>query len=131
MDQAKKEVQDVILRTDLSSFDTTAEECAVYLYDLACWFGIANEKKVGITDAGQLARRYLAYSLARSLRRWAGVGTDPDLKSICDERDLKSLKEELGKKLEEEPKLATLKDENFTTVINGVLEKIGWCNTWN
>jgi tetratricopeptide (TPR) repeat protein len=136
--KATQEIEDMKTRIDPADFDPARADCAGYLSNLATWYQIAYDKFVGVPNAKKEARRYLAYSLARSRSLWDTVENDKNFKSMRDEEDLGVLKEELdkklreeremekklGKKLIEERKLATMKGQNFRTEINKILEKV-------
>jgi hypothetical protein len=125
-DRAIKEVEEMKREIDPSDYDPNRADCAAFLYNLAIWYEIAYDKFVDVPNVvpRDEARRYLAYSLARSRSLWDMVENDEIFKSMREERDLEILKKELDKKLCEERKLAMMTGDNFKTEIGLILAKV-------
>lgn len=127
IDEAKREIQDIVQNVNPAAYDTTPEVSALYLCNLACWYALADQKNVGVANARQLARRYLTYSLARSPHTiWHGIRKDEDLESIQNEASLNALKNELDKRQKQNQSLSQLPGEKFEEEMNAILSKVGW-----
>lgn len=126
IDKAIQEIEDMKTLIDPDNFDPDREDCAVYFYNLATWHQIAYNKFVGVPNAvpWDEARRYMAYSLARSREFWNTVENDVNFESMREGGYLEKLKQELDKKLREEPTLAKLTGEDFKTEIAKLLVKV-------
>ncbi len=122
--KAIQEIEDMKTHIDPADFDPARADCAGYLYNLATWYEIAYDNYIGVRNAREEARRYLAYSLARSPSLWDTVENDENFKSMRDEGDLEKIKQELDKKLTEKPELVELTEEKFKIEIDKILEKV-------
>lgn len=124
--RAIQSIEDLKTLIEPADFDPHREDCAVFLYNLATWYQIAYNKYITIPNVipRNEARRYLAYSLARSRTFWDAVEDDVNFKKMREEGDLVKLKQELSKKLSEESALAKLTGEHFKTEIDKLLEKV-------
>lgn len=119
-EQAKYEIQ--IVRV---GWNATSEQDDRILYNFAVWYALAAQYNVVLaTKAVVIARRYLAYGLARNDRFWDWSTKDPDLKLISDGLEIFQL--ELRSKLRKVPKLRRLLDQDFVNMIDEILEKAAW-----
>ena len=108
---------------------------ARFLYNLACWYAVAAQRKVEGKKATEMARRYLAYSLAKNLAYcaaknrgedlWSRVERDEDLDEGI-RKGLDDLKFELRRQLKETTNLPELTNERFLNVMDDVLERAKW-----
>lgn len=123
IEKAKLDVQ-YLISQDPASFNPKRADCASYLYNLAIWYQLAFDNTIDVPNAREEARRYLAYSLARSQSQWDKKYLNIHFQSMDQEDALEFLKEELGKKLSKKPELVGLIGEKFKTEIDEVLEKV-------
>lgn len=95
------------------------------LYNLACWYGAALERRV-VTGKSPLskARLYLAYSLARSNDFWQKSDVDPDCSPLLD--GLRDLKGALLEEIEERGLNRHGTGQEFLNSLDGVLKRVGW-----
>jgi hypothetical protein len=114
-----------------SNFDPKRADCAIYLYNLALWYASAEKlRPIYIPDAEQKARRYLAYSLARSEHVWDAIKTQEEFKTIYGKKGLYALKQILDEKnaqdekLKEEYRLVNLMGDDFKTAIDDILREV-------
>ncbi|HYN88766.1 MAG TPA: tetratricopeptide repeat protein, partial [Ardenticatenaceae bacterium] len=119
IEAAKREIETVE-----RGWNAGSEKNGRFLYNLASWYAVAESSGAGVPNAKSLARRYLAYSLARQERLWDWSGRDPDLKAIRD--GLETLKFALRVKLQELPSLPMLEEDDFTTAMDEVLKQANW-----
>jgi len=109
---------------------TKAEKDSHFLYNLACWFGIAEIIQWGIQDAVLKARFYLLCSLALDRELWNAASGDPCFQKICTpaglDNDLQKLKIAISQKLYEMPHLQAVGGTDFKTAIHDILQKAGW-----
>ncbi len=122
--EAMREIEDMKTQIDPANYDPTRADCAGYLYNLATWYQLAYDNFIGVPNAKKEARRYLAYSLARSRSLWDWAETDEIFKSMRVEGDLEKLVQELDKKLSEKPGLAILTGKEFKIEIDPILANI-------
>lgn len=127
IDKAYRELEDTRNELDPADFDPERSDCAIFLYDLASWYAVANDMLIPQFENenfGMKAWRYLAYSLVRSQSKWKQAEEDIIFKVLRFERNLEILKEELRKKLNCNPHLAKARGATFKDEIETVLEKI-------
>lgn len=122
--KATQEIEDMIAKKDPADFDPDQADCAGLLYNLATWYEIAYDSAIGLSESREQARRYLAYSLARSRSLWDWVENDKSFMSMRAEGDLEILKEELDKELSDKPDLATTTGTAFKDWIEPILTKV-------
>jgi hypothetical protein len=125
IDQAKKYLDHVQETEQLETiiFHNDLDRSALYFYSLACCYGIAaKDDNIGIANAKEWSQRYCAYSLARDLTYYQDIERDPDLECIND-KDVEKLVEKLKGK---QPNLSTKEGEEFTLLIDDILNEIGW-----
>lgn len=115
------------------NWDLTSEDDSYLLYNLACWYAIADCWNLNLPDditgpdknAGQAARRYLVYSLARNRSLWHYPAQDPCFASLFPAHSAAQdweklafvlLQENSERKLRGEPDLSRLTGEAFEKV---------------
>lgn len=123
---AVQEIEVLKTQMDPANYEPARADCAAFMYNLATWYELASDHSAPVPNVipREEARRYLAYSLARSPSLWKAAEIDEKFKSIRDSDDLQMLKEALGKRLCEEPSLVELTLENFRTEIDKILEEV-------
>lgn len=126
INQAIQGMEYIKKESDPADFDAERADCATFLYNLATWYELAYDNYVPIPNVKprEEARRYLAYCLARSQDLWNEVEKDINFQSMRNEGDLEMLKEELHKKLKNNPELAKLTGQMFKYEIDGILEEV-------
>jgi hypothetical protein len=123
---ASREVVEIEKEMDPADFDPDQPDCAAYLYNLATWYASAYDHYVAISNGEprEQARRYLAYSLARSRSLWDSCESDENFKSLREEGDLAMLKKELDERLSIRPDLARIMGDAFKNEIDTILERV-------
>ena len=126
LNQAIEEIEFLKTYLEPADFDAAREEFAVYFYNLASWYQIVYSSATPIPNdkARDEAGRYMLYCLACSQNFWDTVEKDVNFQSMRDAGVLKKIKQELDKKLKEEPKLAKLTGEPFKTEVGRLLKNV-------
>ncbi|MBD2463923.1 hypothetical protein H6G89_23250 [Oscillatoria sp. FACHB-1407] len=119
IDEANNEIELI-----KKKWNPVAELDSRFLYNLAVWHLTYKSQGFGDKSTVQLARLYLAYSLARSRKFWDWAIKDPDLEEI--RNDLPDLQFHLSRSLREMPDINKCIDKEFEEIINKIFEKIGW-----
>jgi tetratricopeptide (TPR) repeat protein len=125
--EARKEIRQIKKERVEKGWDYDPERAARFLYNLACWYAVAAQRKVEGKEAKEKARRYLAYSLAKNHGKdlWYRAEIDEDLDEDI-RKGLNRLTIELNRKLKEKPGLPKLTNEQFYDVMEEVLLKAEW-----
>jgi hypothetical protein len=124
MNEAVQHVEDLLKEMDPANFDPGRADCAAYLYNLAIWYQKAFDKTVPIANARDEARRYLAYSLARSPGLRDRVEKDDNFESMRTSKDLEILFELLQEARDCNPHLAELTGEEFKCKLDNIPQMI-------
>lgn len=109
-------------KQDPANFNWKRPDCAMYLYDLATWY--ERVPRAIIPGARQEAWRYLAYSLIRSQSLWDQVEGDPNFRDMRYGRDFEIFKDEIGKRLRENPELPRSPGEIISVATDTILQGI-------
>lgn len=112
---------------DSDGFDCNQPNCAALLYNLALWYGFANNSGVGNLGVSirNEARRYLVYSLALSENLRDRVEQEKTFQFLIESNDLKYFKEELAnqKQLTVKAEGTKVKWLDFKAPIDKILER--------
>jgi hypothetical protein len=121
-----QQVEELQKEIDPAIYDPSRADCAAYLYNLATWYTIAFDETVPMTNVNSRdeARRYLAYSLARSPNLKGKVEKDQIFKNMRTEGDLELLLEFLEEVQHENPKLADLTGDEFKCKLDSIPQMI-------
>jgi len=123
------------------NWDLTSESDSYLLYNLACWYAIADCWHLNLPDdviapdknAGLAARRYLVYSLARNRALWHYPAQDPCFSSLFpadkaaqgwEQLAFILLQENSERKLRGEPDLSLLTGEAFEKAALTILSRV-------
>lgn len=98
-----------------------------FLYNLAVWHLTYKRQGFGDQSTIQLARLYLAYSLARSRKFWDWAVKDPDLEEV--RGDLLNLQFYLSQNLKALPDIEKCIDQRFEEMISKTFKQINWNNS--
>ncbi|HLX39430.1 MAG TPA: hypothetical protein VKR42_02820, partial [Ktedonobacteraceae bacterium] len=109
-----------------SGWELDSEKNSSMLYNLACWYGIADSTNIGVAQAKQEARCIITMCIAREPDYLVRAYQDPDLKSISDEKGWQNLRRLLRRNRNQFPNLSELKDPDFSNIINGILQQMQW-----
>lgn len=102
------------------------EKNSSMLYNLACWYGIADSTNIGVVQAKQEARCIITMCIAREPEFWARAYQEPDLKSISDEKGWQNLSRLLRRNRNQFPHLSELQGPDFSNIINSILQQMQW-----
>jgi tetratricopeptide (TPR) repeat protein len=102
-----------------------------YLYNLASWYGFANQGQPPEASARDAARRILGYSLGREHDPdvWSYAEWDPAFKGTCDGLDVLefTIAEEIQRRLSAgEMGLNRLPGDEFTLVMETIFKQADW-----
>lgn len=124
--KAFQQVEELQTELDPADFSWERADCAVYLYNLATWYIIALDRSVTMIGVNALekARRYLAYSLARSEDLKDMVEKDAKFESMRLSRDIELLLEILNKVRQENGTLAKLTGKDLRDKLYSVSQEI-------
>lgn len=119
IEEARQQIADLVQRWNLDD-----EREALTLYNLACWYAVADNPEVVVDDgASGRARRYLAYSLGRDERRdlWNWVDKDPDVANLG-ARFIDRLKFQLIRARLQQPDLHSAPGDYFGAMMDSIIE---------
>jgi FtsZ-binding cell division protein ZapB len=124
--KAFQQVEELQKDLDPADFSWERADCAVYLYNLATWYIIALDRSVTMIGVNALekARRYLAYSLARSEDMRDMLEKDAKFDSMRISRDIELLLKILEEVRKENDTLAKLTGKDFRDKLYSVSQKI-------
>ena len=102
-----------------------------YLYNLASWYGFANQSQPPEPGARDAARRILGFSLGREHDPdvWSYAEWDPAFKGTCDGLDVLefTIAEEMQRRLSAgEMSLSLLPEDKFTLVMEAIFKQAEW-----